>query len=116
MPHIDSPHQEPHPRHASATIVTTEREYIPPKPPTRNILPRGSPHKRTPIGQATQPILSHAGRAWPCRDGATPRWPRDPPPMVGGIPACPRVVSRATLPEPVAASRWLYPPPFLFPQ
>ena len=51
MPHIDSPLQEPHPRHASATIVTTEREYIPPKPPTRNILPRGSPHKRTPIGQ-----------------------------------------------------------------
>ena len=50
MPHIDSPLQEPHPRHASATIVTTEREYIPPKPPTRNILPRGSPHKRTPIG------------------------------------------------------------------
>ena len=51
MPNIDSPLQEPHPRHASATIVTTEREYIPPKPPTRNILPRGSPHKRTPIGQ-----------------------------------------------------------------
>ena len=50
MPNIDSPLQEPHPRHASATIVTTEREYIPPKPPTRNILPRGSPHKRTPIG------------------------------------------------------------------
>ena len=44
MPHIDSPLQEPHPRHASATIVTTEREYIPPKPLTRNILPRGSPH------------------------------------------------------------------------
>eukprot|EP01048_Picozoa_sp_COSAG05_P003445 COSAG05_NODE_158_length_15673_cov_23.898946_5_plen_91_part_00 len=51
MPHIDSPLQEPHPRHASATIVTTEREYIPHMPPTRNILPRGSPHKRTPIGQ-----------------------------------------------------------------
>ena len=51
MPHIDSPLQEPHPRHASATIATTEREYIPPKPPTRIILPRGSPHKRTPIGQ-----------------------------------------------------------------
>ena len=51
MPNIDSPLQEPHPRHASATIVTTEREYIPPKPPTRNILPRGSPHKRTPIGE-----------------------------------------------------------------
>ena len=51
VPHIDSPLQEPHPRHASATIATTEREYIPPKPPTRNILPRGSPHKRTPIGQ-----------------------------------------------------------------
>ena len=50
LPHIDSPLQEPHPRHASATIATTEREYIPPKPPTRNILPRGSPHKRTPIG------------------------------------------------------------------
>ena len=50
MPHIDSPLQEPHPRHASATIVTTEREYIPHMPPTRNILPRGSPHKRTPIG------------------------------------------------------------------
>ena len=46
-----SPHQEPHPRHATATIVTTEREYIPHMPPTRNILPRGSPHKRTPIGQ-----------------------------------------------------------------
>ena len=30
MPHIDSPLQEPHPRHASATIVITEREYIPP--------------------------------------------------------------------------------------
>ena len=30
-----------------------------------------------------------------------------PPPMVGDIPPCPRVVSRATLPGPVAASRLL---------
>ena len=49
---------------------------------------------------------------------AVPRW-RDAalaprlPPMVGDIPPCPRVVSQATLPGPVAASRWLLPPPFL---
>ena len=71
MPHIDSPLQEPHPRHASATIVTTEREYIPPKPPTRNILPRGSPHKRTPIGQ---------------RAGVSAVWDR--PGLVIGPPQC----------------------------
>ena len=80
MPHIDSPLQEPHPRHASATIVTTEREYIPPKPPTRNILPRGSPHKRTPIGQRAgvsavwdRPGLEMAGEARFSREMAAAR-------------------------------------------
>ena len=57
---------------------------------------------------------SHAG--WPRgrgRDGGDAALAPRPPPMVGDIPPCPRVVSRATLPGPVAASRWLYPPPSL---
>ena len=58
---------------------------------------------------ASQP----AARAWPCRDGGDAALAPRPPPMVGDIPPCPRVVSRATLPGPVAASRWLYPPPSL---
>ena len=51
-------------------------------------------------------------RPWVAVGGDAALAPR-PPPMVGGIPPCPRVVSRATLPGPVAASRWLYPPPSL---
>ena len=62
---------------------------------------------------ARSPASQPAARAWPCRDGGDAALAPRPPPMVGDIPPCPRVVSRATLPEPVAASRWLYPPPFL---
>ena len=79
-------------------------------PPTMDIgnggvLCRVLPHRGKMIARSS---ASHAG--WP--RVALPRWrdaalaPR-PPPMVGDIPPCPRVVSRATLPGPVAASRLL---------
>ena len=57
-------------------------------------------------------LIDLQGVAWLAARVAVPRWrdaalaPR-PPPMVGDIPPCPRVVSRATLPGPVAASRSL---------